>query len=99
MLEDEADPARAGCVGHIALAERTAPLSGNSSPAMMRSSVVLPEPEGPSSATNSPSRDRQRNAVERRKAEKLFETCSTRIDMSVAMRRELVRDAAIRARS
>src|SRR5947207_11436875 len=26
-----------------------------SSPAMMRSSVVLPQPEGPSSATNSPS--------------------------------------------
>ena len=28
--------------------------SGTSSPAMMRSSVVLPEPEGPSSATSSP---------------------------------------------
>src|SRR5688572_16649868 len=35
---------------------RTAPLpsSGCSSPAMMRSSVVLPEPLGPSSATSSP---------------------------------------------
>ena len=35
---------------------RTAPLpaSGVSRPAMMRSSVVLPEPLGPSSATSSP---------------------------------------------
>ena len=30
------------------------PRSGASSPAMIRSSVVLPEPDGPSSATNSP---------------------------------------------
>src|SRR5580700_11038710 len=34
----------------------TAPASGSSSPAMMRSSVDLPQPEGPSSTTNSPSR-------------------------------------------
>ena len=33
---------------------RTLPLSGTSRPAMMRSRVVLPEPEGPSSATSSP---------------------------------------------
>src|SRR6476660_90339 len=33
----------------------TSPASGQSSPAMIRSSVVLPEPEGPSSANNSPS--------------------------------------------
>ena len=32
----------------------TLPVSGTSSPAMMRSSVVLPEPDGPSSATSSP---------------------------------------------
>src|SRR5205085_12476195 len=30
------------------------PASGHSRPAMMRSSVVLPEPEGPSSASSSP---------------------------------------------
>src|SRR5689334_745358 len=30
------------------------PASGQSRPAMMRSSVVLPEPEGPSKASNSP---------------------------------------------
>ncbi len=34
----------------------TWPLSGNSSPAMVRSRVVLPEPEGPSRARSSPGR-------------------------------------------
>src|SRR6266581_5721192 len=33
----------------------TSPVSGQSRPAMIRSSVVLPEPDGPSSASNSPS--------------------------------------------
>src|SRR3954451_10914562 len=33
---------------------RTSPASGQSRPAMIRNSVVLPEPEGPSSASNSP---------------------------------------------
>ena len=33
----------------------TAPLSGTSSPAMIRSSVDLPEPDGPSSAVSDPS--------------------------------------------
>ena len=32
---------------------------------MMRSSVVLPEPEGPSSATSSPVRDVEADVVER----------------------------------
>lgn len=32
----------------------TVPLSGVSKPAMMRSSVVLPQPDGPSRAKNSP---------------------------------------------
>src|SRR5207244_1021228 len=34
--------------------KRTSPRSGQSSPAMMRSSVVLPDPDGPSSASSSP---------------------------------------------
>src|SRR5258706_6978398 len=34
--------------------KRPWPVSGTSSPAMTRSSVVLPDPEGPSSASNSP---------------------------------------------
>ena len=38
-------------------------VSGVSRPAMIRSSVVLPEPEGPSSATSSPSCDRQADVV------------------------------------
>ena len=36
---------------------RTSPSLGGSSPAIMRSSVVLPQPEGPSKTRNSPSRD------------------------------------------
>ena len=35
---------------------RISPSLGVSSPASMRSSVVLPQPDGPSSAKNSPSR-------------------------------------------
>src|SRR4051812_22951507 len=35
---------------------RTSPLVGLTSPAMQRSSVVFPQPEGPSRATNSPVR-------------------------------------------
>ena len=35
---------------------------------MSRSSVVLPEPDGPTTATNSPALDRERHAVERRPA-------------------------------
>ena len=34
--------------------EHTVPASGHSSPAIMRNSVVFPEPQGPSSATNPP---------------------------------------------
>src|SRR5215211_852247 len=36
---------------------RTSPLVGGSSPPIMRNSVVLPHPEGPSSTRNSPSAD------------------------------------------
>ena len=56
VLEDEADLALA----HMAARSRprrrrgSLPPSGVSSPAMMRSSVVLPEPDGPSRATSSP---------------------------------------------
>ena len=39
-----------------ASASRTRPSLGRSKPATMRSSVVLPQPEGPSIVTNSPSR-------------------------------------------
>ena len=38
------------------LAEKDAALVESAKPATMRSSVVLPQPEGPSSVKNSPSR-------------------------------------------
>ena len=58
VLEDEADLALAHVGAGRVLAVEAAPLpaSGTSRPAMMRSSVVLPEPDGPSSATSSPAR-------------------------------------------
>src|SRR4029079_4020797 len=62
---------------------QTFPASGTSSPARILSRVVLPEPEGPSSATNSPSRTVSDTSPSAGYAEKLFETRSTRIDMSV----------------
>ena len=45
---------RAGMSSQFRSAKRTAPLSACSSPPRMRSSVVLPEPDGPSSATKAP---------------------------------------------
>ena len=41
------------------------PLVGLSKPAIMRNSVVLPQPDGPSSEKNSPSLDGQRGIVQR----------------------------------
>src|SRR5262245_53408280 len=46
---------RTGLASKSSSLKRTEPLSAVSSPAITRSSVVLPEPEGPSSARNSPS--------------------------------------------
>src|SRR5437763_9025002 len=68
---------------------QTWPCSGISRPARMRSKVVLPDPDGPSSATNSPSSIVSETLLSAGYAEKLFETRSTLIDMSVA-RGELV---------
>ena len=55
VLEHHADMAAVGRqAGDVLPADRPpAPRSGRSSPAMMRSSVVLPEPLGPSRAKNS----------------------------------------------
>ena len=44
---------------------RMRPPVGSSSPAIMRSVVVLPQPEGPSRQKNSPSRDRERRVLAR----------------------------------
>ena len=67
VLEHEPDPAllrrHLGGVGRRG--SRRLPLSGTSSPAMMRSSVDLPEPDGPSSDGERPVGDLQRDVVER----------------------------------
>ena len=66
---------------------------------MIRSRVVLPEPDGPSSATNSPSVDLERDVVERRIwPEKLFDTMSSIVDRHSQCpdAAELRRGAAIR---
>ena len=49
----------------VSPAIRTAPASGRSNPAIMRSSVVLPEPLGPSTARKPPSSEPQVDAVDR----------------------------------
>ena len=45
---------------------RISPAVGSSKPATMRSVVVLPQPEGPSSVRNSPERDLEVDGVDRR---------------------------------
>ena len=56
VLEDEPDAPVAGGACRSRPRSRAArcPRPGRSSPAMTRSSVVFPEPDGPSSATSSP---------------------------------------------
>ena len=59
VLEDHADLAPLGrhpgaAAGHGAVGDSIVPASGASKPAIRRSSVVLPQPDGPSSATISP---------------------------------------------
>ena len=65
VLEHEADLALAHVhVGGVLAGEAgSLPASAVSRPAMMRSSVVLPQPEGPSSATSSPDVDVEADVV------------------------------------
>ena len=51
MLTSRSNGGRFGDVGTV---EHDAPAVGSSKPAIMRSIVVLPEPDGPSSEKNSP---------------------------------------------
>jgi len=71
VLEHESDMALAGAMSQRILRPsiRTSPTSGQSRPAMIRNSVVLPEPDGPSSASNSPCRpsDRHCRALQTRR--------------------------------
>ena len=52
-------------VAHHAVADHDAPVSLRSSPATMRSVVVLPQPEGPSRVTNSPCSTARSTRVDR----------------------------------
>ncbi len=66
VLEHDADAARPGAARSTgAPSTRTVPAVWRRKPAMTRKSVVLPQPDGPSSATTSPTRDVQRHIVER----------------------------------
>ena len=51
LLKHKADLAEAPCAARSR--QVTSPVEGSVSPAMMRSAVDLPQPEGPSSETNS----------------------------------------------
>src|ERR1041385_4102867 len=55
----------------------TAPDDAVSRPAMMRSSVVLPQPDGPSSTQNSPSATSKEISLRIALAPNVFETLST----------------------
>ena len=57
VLEHHGDVAvaRAHVVDHLAADRDLAPRPMSSSPAIVRSSVLLPQPEGPTSTVNSPS--------------------------------------------
>ena len=70
VLEDEADlaPLRRHARSRRRRRSSTRPASGCSSPAMIRSSVDLPEPLGPSSAVSEPSGHLERDVVERRRS-------------------------------
>src|SRR4051794_511331 len=67
------------CGGRVSMRcspNRMRPLSSSQKPATMRSNVVLPQPEGPSSVKNSPSRTAIETASTARTAEKLRATPS-----------------------
>ena len=67
MLEHEADAAVAGRRTSVTSSPEisTRPLSGVSRPAITRSSVDLPQPEGPSSAVSEPPGISRLDVVER----------------------------------
>src|SRR6476660_5434468 len=67
---------------------RIAPDVGSSSPAIIRSVVVLPHPEGPRRQKNSPSRTANVEPFTAAKSPKLFCSLSTRI-CAIALLREL----------
>src|SRR5882757_10358279 len=75
------------CGGKVSMRcspNRMRPLSSSQKPATMRSSVVLPQPEGPSSVKNSPSRMAIDTSSTARTAEKLRTTPSIVIAVTAA---------------
>ena len=77
MLEDEADvaPLRRQ-PGRVLALDLDVPVSGKSRPAMMRSSVDLPPPLGPSSAVSLPVGDVQVDVLQRHEvAERAVDAC------------------------
>ena len=63
----------------------TRPASGSSKPAIIRSEVVLPQPDGPSSEKNSPARDLDRHVVDRdHVAEALRDGVEADLDLRVS---------------
>ena len=64
---------------------RCAPLVGRSSPAIRRSSVVLPEPEGPSSAISSPDLMSSETSCSAGKRSNSLRTLATRTSMQLIL--------------
>ena len=73
-----APPARSGCGGparRICPSDARVPASGTSSPATMRSKVVLPQPEGPLSTTRMPSSIDNVTPFKALRPSKVLKTC------------------------
>ena len=70
---------RARIEGDILAVEQDRPEVGSSSPAIMRSVVVLPQPEGPSMTKNSPSSTVKVESLTATKSPKALCRFSTRI--------------------
>ena len=69
LLEDEADLVlRGGRCGSRRRGQSIVPEVGSPRPAMMRSAVDLPQPDGPSRLTNSPLADVERHVLQRERA-------------------------------
>ena len=93
-LEDHADIALVrGHVGDVLAADQDPPEVGVSKPAIMRSVVVLPQPDGPSKATNSPGSDSEIDAIDhpRLAVEALFDAFEPDVGAVGAVGKSLMR--------
>ena len=85
---------RAGSLPRSSPCTRTTPADGRSSPASSRSSVDLPEPLGPSTVSTSPSRDGQRQPLQRCRV-----ALGRRVDAEDVLQLDRVHAAASEARA